>query len=502
MLFTLCLCFGFAVLSSEYENIALHKPTYQEFPYQVSSSIGRELIQAGNAVDGLKSNRSIWGGQCTQSASNQQTATWWVNLTSILSIHHITIYYRTENSPWDSTSDYPWRFLGFSIYVSNTTDRFQGTLCYKDTEFNISTIPAVFNTTCLVHGQYVIYYNERLQGATYPNGYSKYAFNEICELEVFGCSIPGYYGYDCSIPCPEHCLSSCHIETGACLGCAPGYLGHRCESDCPYGYFGQNCAMVCNSTCTGCDNVNGVCDTGCHPGWKGDFCQEKCLSGTYGYNCSGMCGHCLDLSYCSHVDGTCQTGCGPGYHGRQCKEECEQNTYGTNCSKLCGNCLNKDQCHHANGSCLNGCNPGFQGDKCLEACDSGYYGLRCKQECSSFCKQSRDCHHVTGFCKDGCKSGWQGNDCFEVLKNTECDTDWQSRFYGMTGAFCVTFIILITHVIITRNEKKCCTRKHLQDHTAKQKESHYMKTYENEAVDPGYQELGEFNTSSTIYYNK
>ena len=47
---------------------------------------------------------------------------------------------------------------------------------------------------------------------------------------ITGCSIPGYYGYNCSTPCPEHCLSSCHIETGACLGCAPGYLGHRCES--------------------------------------------------------------------------------------------------------------------------------------------------------------------------------------------------------------------------------------------------------------------------------
>ena len=84
-------------------------------------------------------------------------------------------------------SGFPSRFLGFSIYVSNTTDKLKGTSMFWhwDTEFNTSTIPAVFNTTCLVHGQYVIYYNERQPGVIYPE-YSQYAWNEICELEIFG----------------------------------------------------------------------------------------------------------------------------------------------------------------------------------------------------------------------------------------------------------------------------------------------------------------------------
>ena len=60
-------------------------------------------------------------------------------------------------------SSFPSMFLGFSIYVSNTTDKLKGTLCYKDTEFNTSTIPSVVNTTCLVHGQYVISYNDSQQ---------------------------------------------------------------------------------------------------------------------------------------------------------------------------------------------------------------------------------------------------------------------------------------------------------------------------------------------------
>lgn len=77
-------------------------------------------------------------------------------------------------------------FLGFSVYVSNTTKRLEGTLCFKDNNFTLDTIPAVVTTICPVHGQYVIYYNERLSSRTYPNEYSPYAENNLCEVEVFG----------------------------------------------------------------------------------------------------------------------------------------------------------------------------------------------------------------------------------------------------------------------------------------------------------------------------
>lgn len=77
-------------------------------------------------------------------------------------------------------------FLGFSIHVSNTTDILLGTLCYKDDNFTLGTLPAAFSAICPVHGQYVIYYNERLPGVTYPVGYSESVDSDLCEVKVYG----------------------------------------------------------------------------------------------------------------------------------------------------------------------------------------------------------------------------------------------------------------------------------------------------------------------------
>ena len=76
------------------DNIALNKPAKEEFPYV------HPKVSASNAVDGRKTDLRGLGGQCSLSAVNITNATWWVNLTSILSIHHIKIYYRTDNVAW------------------------------------------------------------------------------------------------------------------------------------------------------------------------------------------------------------------------------------------------------------------------------------------------------------------------------------------------------------------------------------------------------------------
>uniref|UniRef100_A0A8W8P2M7 Scavenger receptor class F member 2 n=1 Tax=Magallana gigas TaxID=29159 RepID=A0A8W8P2M7_MAGGI len=141
-----------------------------------------------------------------------------------------------------------------------------------------------------------------------------------------GCPIPGYYGEDCSLPCPQNCQEShCHIVDGSCLGCVPGY--------------------------------------------KGPTCNEKCLDQTYGLECQRNCGNCKNKEPCHHVNGNCLNGCASGFYGDTCNLVCKNNTFGSKCSFTCGNCLYPygEQCHHETGQCQHGCDVGFHGDRCDQA---------------------------------------------------------------------------------------------------------------------------------------
>ena len=76
------------------------------------------------------------------------------------------------------------RFAGFSLYVSNTTNKDSGVLCYKDGPV---LPPLDFFTNCLLQGRYVIFYNERLDKITYPSGYqASNVYTELCEVIVTG----------------------------------------------------------------------------------------------------------------------------------------------------------------------------------------------------------------------------------------------------------------------------------------------------------------------------
>lgn len=85
----------------------------------------------------------------------------------------------------DKNNGFTTRFLGFSVYISNTTTKEDWMLCFKDNEYNTTTIPNPINITCHAHGSNVIYYNNRTH-LPFPAGYSQYAFAELCEVEVYG----------------------------------------------------------------------------------------------------------------------------------------------------------------------------------------------------------------------------------------------------------------------------------------------------------------------------
>uniref|UniRef100_A0A8W8MHY4 Scavenger receptor class F member 2 n=1 Tax=Magallana gigas TaxID=29159 RepID=A0A8W8MHY4_MAGGI len=169
---------------------------------------------------------------------------------------------------------YTGRVAGFFVFVSNTTSKDDGYLCYHDKSTDQNMLTADQHINCTLQGRYVIYYNERKPGVNYPTFYSKYAYHELCELEVYGCN--GTYGEDCVYPCPTNCQDRrCDINTGLCFSCVPGYKGPQCNFVCNNNTYGPECALKCGNCSNGqtCHHVNGTCFNGCAVEAIGDSCK-------------------------------------------------------------------------------------------------------------------------------------------------------------------------------------------------------------------------------------
>ncbi|XP_022310847.2 uncharacterized protein LOC111116136 [Crassostrea virginica] len=322
-LIQLLIFLNFAVSNTAYENLAFLKPTWQQYPWG-------QPWGSDKAVDGRYTDLSAHGDQCTISAEEKSTAEWRVDLGGVFSIHHVSIQHRTDNLNWDEKNGHLMRFLGFSVYLSNTTDKYDGVLCFHDKNYTIVTMPNHVNIPCRYHGRYVIYYNNRTH-PPYPDGYSMYAYNELCEVEVFGCASQKY-GKNCSLLCPQNCLKGrCDIDTGACLSCITGYTGQMCTEECQNNTYGSKCTENCGKCIHGeqCHHINGTCLDGCDKGRKGVKCNQECPVGRYGYNCQKNCSiKCFVPERCNRVTGLCEGGCQVGWSPPTCdtKVKAEQFT--------------------------------------------------------------------------------------------------------------------------------------------------------------------------------
>ncbi|XP_062600594.1 multiple epidermal growth factor-like domains protein 10 [Saccostrea cucullata] len=350
--------------------------------------------------------------------STYKTVWWYVNLGDVYSVYSIRILFKTYQKQYENRQR--GRFAGFSLYLSNTVNKDEGHLCYKD---GPQLPPLEFTTTCIGYGTYVIFYNERLDGTVYPTGYEKLIITELCEVVVEGCK-RGTYGKLCNNNCSKHCEDNkCDITNGTCLGCLPGWKGQFCQTQCDSGSYGKNCNFRCSGHCLDdqtCNHLTGICDKGCVPGWTLTMCNESCSYGRYGPNCAFNCsGHCLNGNTCNKETGHCDSGCTPGYIGIFCNKVCSNGWFGEGCRYRCsGHCANYEHCNHVDGICPNGCQNGYLGNICNKSCVKGFFGANCSKNCSQNCKEI--CNHIVGSCL--CKSGW--------MDSPICSTECPPHTYG------------------------------------------------------------------------
>ncbi|XP_062607064.1 multiple epidermal growth factor-like domains protein 10 [Saccostrea cucullata] len=235
--------------------------------------------------------------------------TWWnVDLGQIYSVFSIRILFKDYGEEYVLRQRS--RFAGFSLYLSNSSNRKEGKRCYKD---GPDLPPLDFETTCTGYARYVIFYNERR-----PN--EPLSFTELCEVIVQGCYLDGVYGERCDKKCPESCHEDkCEIVTGACFACKRGLQGEKCRKPCDSGYYGEFCSSKCSSKCiNNCDHLDGTCI--CSHGLRGSpNCTKGCPTGFYGPNCGHICSqHCKLNSSCDSINGTCPLGCKDSYWGLKC----------------------------------------------------------------------------------------------------------------------------------------------------------------------------------------
>eukprot|EP00105_Crassostrea_gigas_P039838 XP_019923986.1 PREDICTED: teneurin-3-like [Crassostrea gigas] len=354
------LLLAFAYDDISYKKVATQSHTYPGMGYDASKAIdgNRETCMRTEAIGSNSADKMV---------------RWKVDLGGIYNIYDINILFKTYGGYDDRQRG---RFAGFSLYVSNTdvssdADIKGSTLCYKDGP----QLPSLnFTIICMEYGRYVIYYNERLGEMVYPSKYEVVnVYTELCEVKVQGCSKASVYGSNCDTPCPENCKdSTCHIQSGSCFNCKPGWSGMYCNTKCREGWYGVNCKQQCEGHCrygTICNHVTGQCDRGCDAGWTGYMCDKslkECGDGTYGSNCVTNCsGHCLGDYPCNKETGRCDVGCKPGYTTDNCSKECIPGYFGMECRKRCsGHCINNESCNHVTGVCSTGCQDGFLGIFC------------------------------------------------------------------------------------------------------------------------------------------
>ncbi|KAM7088639.1 LOW QUALITY PROTEIN: scavenger receptor class F member 1 [Ciconia maguari] len=311
----------------------------------------------------------------------------------------------------------------------------------------------------------------------------------VCRLPAGPACCPGWKqeGRECTAALCEG-ENACGVDEvcvrpGVCL-CKPGFFGADCSSPCPKKYWGPDCKRSCPCHPMGrCDPASGAatCDPNhwgglcqvplqcgpprppatpslaacrCEPGWWAPTCKKQCQCNPATSHCDPLTGHCrwpaglvgaggcsfkcsCNLSPCAQETGKCE--CKAGFWGPACQRRCDcghgscsplsghcscspgyqgrssagtpdrQWKYGSLCvAQLAGAASAAKPCSPVDGFCL--AQPGWNGTLCKEPCAPGFHGEDCLQPCPH-CRRGEVCDPETGSCPTTGEPGWTGPSC-------------------------------------------------------------------------------------------
>nr|KAI8738475.1 multiple epidermal growth factor-like domains protein 10; partial [Biomphalaria glabrata] len=153
---------------------------------------------------------------------------------------------------------------------------------------------------------------------TYKRPSESFMGLHVCEVELYGECLPGFWGLECRQTCPTECPTWCQQDTGTCLSCVGYSDPPDCITACKPGTWGRNCLKTCSPNCKDhiCDAVTGLCDLKCDS--RTDLsCPADCPVGYHGSNCSLQCSRTCKNMSCNKL-GYCVT-CLPGHTGVYCE---------------------------------------------------------------------------------------------------------------------------------------------------------------------------------------
>ncbi|XP_069128374.1 uncharacterized protein [Argopecten irradians] len=221
-----------------------HEPAARNVAVEKSASQSTNHHQHGadRAVDNCVTT-TLESNCCSHTDHKGSTTAWWrVDLDQLTTINAITIYYRAQ---------YPHRFAGYQLYVSNSTSSPQdGVLCFEDISTTRDEVQMVVTHQCPYVCQYVTVYNYRNNQKRH-DWYDDYAVLELCEVQVWGCPVGRYGDGKCDSVCSGNCLGgNCNATTGDCFYCVPQQYGIKCEMECPLNCLDRLCENI-DGNCSG-----------------------------------------------------------------------------------------------------------------------------------------------------------------------------------------------------------------------------------------------------------